>query len=283
MGKLPSFQFYPCDWQKDPALRRCSHAAKGVYIDMLCLMFESSERGVLATAGVPWPDDEVARAVGGDQQQTLSYIRELVDKGVVSRSETGAIYCRRMVRDEHKRRKCSEAGKRGGGNPHLTYKGPDKGGGGGALKGSPEDEDEEEVNTGQVVQSAYASTAPIDSSSFDPREREFLHLWKHTPGVSQQTSSGLSYVRRRQLSDRMGDPEWFAAARSSLAKFPLRFFASQGQVVGMGKFLEPGFVESVLEGRYDHDWKRANGHSETAARHAAGVFEPGRNYAGKGF
>ena len=31
--KLPAFQFYPGDWRKDPNLCRCSHAAKGVWID----------------------------------------------------------------------------------------------------------------------------------------------------------------------------------------------------------------------------------------------------------
>ena len=33
--KLPAFQFYPGDWRKDPNLCRCSHAAKGVWIDMI--------------------------------------------------------------------------------------------------------------------------------------------------------------------------------------------------------------------------------------------------------
>lgn len=47
MAKLPSFQFYPGDWLKDPDLRICSLAAKGLLIDMLCYMHESQERGVL--------------------------------------------------------------------------------------------------------------------------------------------------------------------------------------------------------------------------------------------
>jgi hypothetical protein len=33
MGKLPAFMFYPGDWQKDPCLRRCSKAAKSVWMD----------------------------------------------------------------------------------------------------------------------------------------------------------------------------------------------------------------------------------------------------------
>lgn len=133
--KLPAFQFYPGDWLKEPRLKVCSHATKGVFIDVLCLMFECEERGVLATAGRAWSETEIARAVGGDQDVTIPCIRELIEKGVVSRSETGAIYCRRMVRDEHKRRLCGEAGKKGGGNPALTNKGGSKGASKGHSKG----------------------------------------------------------------------------------------------------------------------------------------------------
>lgn len=122
--KLPSFQFYPGDWMKDSNLRRCTHAAKGVWIDMLCLMFDSEQRGVLATAGRAWSDSEIALAVGGDHDVTLACIAELTLKGVANRTEGGALYSKRLVRDEHKRRLCSEAGKRGG-NP--TLKGHAKG------------------------------------------------------------------------------------------------------------------------------------------------------------
>jgi hypothetical protein len=103
-AKLPSFQFYPGDWQKDPDLRRCCHAAKGVWVDMLCLMFECEQRGVLATSGTAWTDDEIVRAVGGDHDVTLACLRELVEKRVAHRDDRGAVYSRRLVRDEDSRR-----------------------------------------------------------------------------------------------------------------------------------------------------------------------------------
>jgi hypothetical protein len=144
MAKLPGFMFYPGDWLKEPSLRRCSHAAKGVYIDILCLMFECDERGVLSTAGRAWGDQEVARAIGGQYDVTLACIQELADLGVVSRSTTGALYCRRMVRDENKRKLCSDAGKRGGGNPQFS-KGHCKGDNKGPPNGAPEYESENEI------------------------------------------------------------------------------------------------------------------------------------------
>lgn len=138
MAKLPSFQFYPGDWLKDANLRRCTHAAKGVWIDILCLMFEADERGVLSTNGVAWSDEDIACAIGGDTATTVGAIQELTFKGVAKRRANGALYSKRMVADENKRKLCSAAGKKGGGNPNLsqkdaTFKGQPKGG----VKGSP--------------------------------------------------------------------------------------------------------------------------------------------------
>ena len=53
-AKFPAFQFYPADWAKDPNLRRCRKAEKGLWVDMLCLMHECEERGFLVSAGTPW-------------------------------------------------------------------------------------------------------------------------------------------------------------------------------------------------------------------------------------
>jgi len=101
--------FYPGDWQKDPCLRRCSKAAKGTWMDMLCLLFECPSRGVFVDAsGKPWSEQEIAEAIGGDIGANLGYIAELVSKGVAQRDSRGAIFSRRMVRDEHNRRSATE-------------------------------------------------------------------------------------------------------------------------------------------------------------------------------
>jgi hypothetical protein len=63
-------------------------------------MFEAERKGVLATRGVPWTDEEIALAVGGRFDETMKCITELVTKGVASRNERGALMNRRMYRDE---------------------------------------------------------------------------------------------------------------------------------------------------------------------------------------
>jgi hypothetical protein len=121
MTKLPAFQFYPGDWQKDPSLRVCSHAAKGVLMDTTCIMFECDPRGVLITGDRVWSDRDWAAAVGGNADVTLGCIRELVERGAVKQRgkesqafviehsailegvPTGAYYSFRLVRDEYSR------------------------------------------------------------------------------------------------------------------------------------------------------------------------------------
>src|SRR5258708_17221607 len=113
MGKLPAFQFYPGDWQKDPSLRRCSKAAKGVWMDMMCLLFECPVRGVFVDAGGrPWGDEEIAAAIGGDIAANLECIAELVAKGVVPRHARGALFLRRLGRDQGKRQADKESQKK---------------------------------------------------------------------------------------------------------------------------------------------------------------------------
>lgn len=114
MAKLPGFMFYPGDWQKDPNLRRATRSEKGLLMDLLCLMFESGERGVLVSCGVPWADEEIVNAVSGDTTTTAHELAELVRKGVLSRRHDGALFSRRLVREEALRQIRSEAGSLGG-------------------------------------------------------------------------------------------------------------------------------------------------------------------------
>jgi hypothetical protein len=74
MADRPAFQFYPGDWKRNANLRRCSPAARGAWVDVLCLMHDSDEYGVLR-----WPLKEIANAAG----IALKLLRELVDKGVL--------------------------------------------------------------------------------------------------------------------------------------------------------------------------------------------------------
>ena len=116
MGKkLPSFQFYPGDWMKDPNLARCSLAAQGLWMRILCLLFEAESRGEGRTKNVAWSYAEIARAAGGgvDVRTGVRYVQELVDKGVAKTAEDGAIYSKRLIEDEERRVKGRVSGEKG--------------------------------------------------------------------------------------------------------------------------------------------------------------------------
>jgi len=72
--KRPSFQFYPEDWLSNSNLRRCSHEEKGIWIDIICLLHDQEEYGV-----VRWPLAEITQAVGC----SIGKLRSLVNKGVL--------------------------------------------------------------------------------------------------------------------------------------------------------------------------------------------------------
>jgi hypothetical protein len=114
--KLPSFQFYPGDWQKDPALRSVSHAAKGLWVDMLCLMFESERRGYLQINGKAPSLDQLARMVNSSSEVVAQLLSELRNAAVFSESAHNIIFSRRMVKDAQIRSVRSKCGKLGG-NP----------------------------------------------------------------------------------------------------------------------------------------------------------------------
>ncbi|CAG4889450.1 HNH endonuclease [Paraburkholderia gardini] len=72
--RRPSFQFYPGDWTSNSNLRRCTHAEKGLWVDVMCLMHDQEEYGILR-----WPLKEIAQAVNS----TVASLRSLVDKGIL--------------------------------------------------------------------------------------------------------------------------------------------------------------------------------------------------------
>lgn len=119
MIKRPAFQFYPSDWRKDPSLSVCSLAARGLWIEMMCIAHESAEYGVLVVNGAPITGPQLARMAGDSPKVVTDLLAELEGAGVFSRRDDGAIYSRRMLKDEHIRNVRSAAGKLGG-NPNFA-------------------------------------------------------------------------------------------------------------------------------------------------------------------
>lgn len=131
--KRPAFQFYPADWRKDAALQSCSPAARGLWIEMICLMHECEPYGHLAINGTALSDAQAARMVGFTPKEYRQCAGELEAAGVLSRNAAGVIYSRRMVKDEALRNTRAAGGAAGASH---GVKGRDFGGLGGRPKQS---------------------------------------------------------------------------------------------------------------------------------------------------
>lgn len=116
--KRPSFQFYPGDWLRATELRSCSVGARGLWIDMICLMHEGSPYGHLMVGDKVILPDNLARMVGATIEDVEGWLEELEQSRVFSRTDSGCIFSRRMLRDEEVR-SVRAAGGVLGGNPAL--------------------------------------------------------------------------------------------------------------------------------------------------------------------
>lgn len=105
MAATNSTRFFFSDWMADRALRACSYAAKGLWMDLLAIMHENqgAEHGFLTIKGKPLSDAEVAKITGGTTAEVELLVEELERYEVCSRDRRGAIYSRRMVREEKNR------------------------------------------------------------------------------------------------------------------------------------------------------------------------------------
>jgi DNA-binding transcriptional regulator YhcF (GntR family) len=85
----------------------------------MCIAHEALPYGYLSINGKPMTDAQLSRMVGVSPAVLNKSLKELEDAGVFSRDDSGVIFSRRMVKDEHIRSVRASAGKAGG-NPNLV-------------------------------------------------------------------------------------------------------------------------------------------------------------------
>jgi hypothetical protein len=114
----PWMKFYPSDWRADPALRSCTIAARGLWVEMLCIMHEATPYGSLLINGARIDKKRLAALAGILEKECTLLLLELEGFGVFSRDDDGTIYSRRMRRDYEKALEDKRNGGKGG-NPKL--------------------------------------------------------------------------------------------------------------------------------------------------------------------
>lgn len=170
--KLPYIRWFPADWLSEETLRGRTLAARGLWIDMLCIMHKSSRRGFLLNkVGAPIDPSQLAVMVGAGAKEVTRLLQELERAETFSRDKEGVIYCRRMVRQEE---------------IDAVYR--HNGGKGGRPKNQNGTKPKPPPN--QTHDSDYASASDSLISSFDEKEdgppgppRFDLHRLGRIPGL----------------------------------------------------------------------------------------------------
>lgn len=116
--KMQYIQFWVRDWTSDNALRMVSLEARGLWIDMICMMVRSPEYGfLLSDSGHPLTEEMLCKAVGmGCGQESIAKIKSLLNElelsGVFSRDDKMRIFSRRLLRESKSRKSHRESQKR---------------------------------------------------------------------------------------------------------------------------------------------------------------------------
>jgi hypothetical protein len=272
MSKLPAFQFYPGDWMKDPALRSCASAARGLWMDMLCLMSEVGHRGYLQTpAGRPVSVEQLARMVGSTPVEVRDLLIELEDAGVFSRTADGVIYSRRMVRDEGKRQRAKEFGQRGG-NPTLRA--------GGGVKGGvnpPQVSGAKKLAKPNLTPSSSSSSSSSPSGEDPPNPPRPGGTVKAAPPEMPAVPTELSTPAFAAAW-----AEWEQHRRAKGGKLtPLAATKQLGFLAGLGPARAVAAIEHSIRQNYTgifeaNDGNRAAGPGSDLDRRGRAVAEPGK-------
>jgi len=100
MSSKPWMKFYPRDWRGDQALRAVSMAARGFWLECLCIMHEANPYGHLLLNGEQPEGGALARMTGASADEVSAWMAELRKAGVLSIARNGTVFSRRMVKDD---------------------------------------------------------------------------------------------------------------------------------------------------------------------------------------
>lgn len=109
-SKSTSFEFFPSDWMTDPGLRMCSLEARGLWIDIICLMELSEKKGFLLIGNQKINEEKLRKMFGISKKKIQLLMTELLDYNLMKISEDGTYFCKRIVDNEHIRQVRSLAG-----------------------------------------------------------------------------------------------------------------------------------------------------------------------------
>ncbi|RIY03496.1 hypothetical protein D3218_01685 [Aureimonas flava] len=200
-------KFFPADWQSDVLLRSCSIAARGLWIELLCIMQKAEPVGHLLVNGKAPAPSLLAVLCGTSEKEIRRLLDELREAGVFDEAD-GVIVSRRMVRDAEKAERDKTNGKKGGNpavkagvNPPVK---PSVEGGINPIFQKPE---------ARSQKNTLGASAPIEPAAPDP----FEVFWRLYPKRDGSNPKKPAKEKFEKLVKAGADPEQITAAAIRLA------------------------------------------------------------------
>jgi len=266
-------KFWWSDWQADQALRSCGVAARGLWMDMLCIANSGSPRGHVTINGVPVSTKRLAVLAGVTEKECASLLQELREAGVFSETTDGVIYSRRMVRDTSVAAAGREAvGKRWGKRDTPTAVANTD-----PIRGASTLEAKKQKLEADKSTSAYADVSPPvgEDGPAPPADRKpalpieaAAEAWNEICGPLLGRVAKLTDLRRKHLRARLvehwpDDPlgGWRGyCERIKRSDFLTGRRAGNGAHAGWKAdfdwAINPANTVKILEGRYDNERDR---------------------------
>jgi hypothetical protein len=245
MAKSPGFWFFTGDWMKDPELRFCSIFARGLLVDLLCILHEAKEQGYASNPdGSARTDEQIVDAIsGGSREEKLAALAELEQSGVLSRDLRGVLYSRRVARlaelSAERKQNGSKGGSKTSSKRQAKLKQTQQQNGGVSVSDSVSDSFLEEIHTPHTDNGEFRKPG----WAADEWAR-FVAVWNRTERAVPWTALGppLGWV------DLAASPGWLTRAFEAMTRLPQCQWYDQPLAVT--RFFE--HLDRILAGEFDN-------------------------------
>lgn len=229
---------------KDPELRFCSIFARGLLVDLLCILHEAKEQGFASNPdGTPRTDEQIIDAIsGGSREEKLAALAELEQSGVLSRDSRGVLFSRRVSRLAELSRERKQNGSKGGSKRQANLKQTAKQNGGVSVSVSDSVSD-------SFLDKSLTHTQAADADFRQPgwaadEWQRFVAVWNAT----ERASPWVHLMAPSAWVDHAASPGWIERARAAMERLPrCQWFDTP---LAVTRFFE--YVDRVLAGEFDN-------------------------------
>ena len=241
MAKSPGFWFFTGDWMKDPELRFCSIFARGLLVDLLCILHEANEQGYASNPdGSARADEQIVDAIsGGSREEKLAGLAELERSGVLSRDNRGVLFSRRVARLAEISKARKQNGSKGGSKTSSKRA---------AKLQQPEQQNRGvSVSVSDSVSDSFLdkhATHTLREPGWAGAEWEaFVSVWNRTARAKPWTA----LMAPDGWVNLAACPGWLDKAREAMARLPAcEFF---GEPVAITRFFT--YVDRIIAGEFE--------------------------------